>query len=40
MKWKKSGSTGNVEGKHNISYIGRAMEMNMINGLQKRGFYM
>ena len=32
MRWKKSESIGNVEEEHNIWYIGRAMEMNMING--------
>jgi len=35
MKWKKLGNIGNKVKKHNISCIGRAMEMNMTNGLQK-----
>jgi len=35
MKLKKSESIENEDGEHNIWYIGRAMEMNMINGLQK-----
>jgi len=39
-KLRKLGSIGNrVEG-HNTSYIRRAMEMNMINGSQKRGCFM
>ena len=32
MKWKKSGSIGNMEEEHNTWYTGRAIEMNMISG--------
>ena len=32
MKWKKSGSTGNEEERHNTWFTGRNMEMNTING--------
>jgi len=39
-KSRKLGSIGNgIEG-HNTSYIGRAMEINIINGLQKQGCLM
>jgi len=40
MKWKKLGSIGNEAKGHNTSCIGRAMEMNMTNKLQKRGCLM
>ena len=33
IKLKKSGSTENEAEEHSTSYIGRVMEMNMINGL-------
>ena len=36
MKLKKSGSIENEDREHNTWYIGRAMEMNMINRLQKQ----
>jgi len=40
MKLRKLESIGNgIEG-YNTSYIGRATEMNMINGLQKWGYHM
>jgi len=32
MKWKKSESIENMKERHNIWYIGRATDMNMING--------
>jgi len=31
MKWKKSGSIGNMEEEYNTWYTGRATEMNMTN---------
>jgi len=31
MRWKKSGSIGNMEEGHNTWYIERAIEMNMTN---------
>ena len=39
-KLKKYRSIGNKEEGHNIWCIGRAIEMNMINGLQKWGCLM
>jgi len=32
MKWKKLGSIGNIEERHNIWFTGKAIEMNMTNG--------
>ena len=40
MKLRKLGSIGNGEEGHNTLCIGRAIEMNTINGLQKRGCHM
>ena len=40
MKLRKLGSIENGVDRHNISCIGRAMEMNMINRSQKQGCLM
>jgi len=40
MKSRKLGSIGNGKEGHNTLCIGRATEMNMINGLQKWGCLM
>jgi len=40
MKLKKYGNIENKEDEPNISYTGRAMEMNTINGLQKQSCLM
>ncbi len=40
MKSRKLRSIENEEEGHNISYIGRATEMNIINGLQKQSCLM
>ena len=40
MKWKKSGSIENKEEKHNTLCIGRTMEINMTNGLQRQSYLM
>jgi len=39
-KSRKLGSIGNRVEEHNTLCIGRAMEMNMINGSQKQGCHM
>ena len=38
IRSKKLESTENEAEKYNISYIGRAMEMNMTNGLWNQGY--
>ena len=40
MKSKKFRNIGNMEERYNIWYIGKVMEMNMINRLQKWGYLM
>jgi len=40
IKWKKSGNIGNMKEEYNTSCIERAIEMNMINRLYKRGCHM
>ena len=40
MKSRKLGSIGNGIKGHNTSYIGKDMEMNMINRLQKQDYLM